>query len=171
LHRVVRTGADLGAEAVSMWSGGYPEAVPTDTAWDRLVGGRRRLRTAVGEPEGFGITLGIGHCPCLEPLPVPDRVADVAGHPVHVQIDDLRRGTHEHGVRRGEIDFPPIPAAPAAVGCRGPVAVELPRHSLAAPAVARRSLDFLRAAARLAPTQAGVAAETSTMTATKGVGR
>jgi sugar phosphate isomerase/epimerase len=202
LHRAVRIGADLGAEAVSMWSGVRPEAVPTDTAWDRLVGGCaeivdaaahagvpigfepepgmlvadiagwRRLRTALGEPEGFGITLDIGHCRCLEPLPVPDCVADVAGHLVHVQIDDMRRGTHEHlEFGDGEIDFPPVLAALAAAGYRGLVAVELPRHSHAAPAVARRSLDFLRAAARLAPAGAGVAAETSTVAATKGVGR
>jgi sugar phosphate isomerase/epimerase len=73
-----------------------------------------------------------------------------------VRIDGTRRGTHEHlDFGDGAIDLPPVPAAPAAVGCRGPVAVELPRHSLAAPAVARRSLDFLRAAARLAPTGAG----------------
>jgi sugar phosphate isomerase/epimerase len=72
---------------------------------------------------------------------------------VHVRIDGMRRGTHEHlDFGDGAIDLPPVPAA---VGCRGPVAVELPRHSLAAPAVARRSLDFLRAAARLAPTGAG----------------
>ncbi|NGO42416.1 hypothetical protein [Streptomyces ureilyticus] len=56
-------------------------------------------------------------------------------------------------------------------GSLGAVAFDLPRHSLAASAVAHRSLDFLRAAARLAPIGAGVAAETSTVTATKGVGR
>jgi len=33
------------------------------------------------------------------------------------------------------------------VGYRGLVAVELPRHSHAAPGVARRSIDFLKAAA------------------------
>lgn len=58
---------------------------------------------------------------------------------------------YEHSFTHETRDFPtavaagtdpPVPAAPAAVGCRGPVVVELPRHSLAAPAVARRSLDF-----------------------------
>ncbi|TDB90863.1 sugar phosphate isomerase/epimerase, partial [Micromonospora fluostatini] len=48
----------------------------------------------------------------------------------------------------GEIDFPPVLRALADVGYRGLVAVELPRHSHAAPSVAATSLDFLRAAER-----------------------
>ena len=178
LRRAVRIGADLGAEAVSFWAGVRPDPVPVETAWDRLVrgcaeivdaataagvplgfepepgmlvadiAGWRRLRAALGEPADFGITLDIGHCRCLEPAPVPDCVAQVAEHLVNVQIDDMRRGTHEHlEFGDGEIDFPPVLAALAAAGYRGLVAVELPRHSHAAPAVARRSLDFLRAAA------------------------
>jgi L-ribulose-5-phosphate 3-epimerase len=45
-----------------------------------------------------------------------------------------------------EIDFPPVLAALDATGYRGLVAVELPRHSHAAPAVAARSIDFLKKA-------------------------
>ncbi|MFD0820834.1 TIM barrel protein [Micromonospora zhanjiangensis] len=107
-----------------------------------------RLRRALGEPPGFGITLDVGHCRCLEPLPVPDCVAAVAPYLVNVQIDDMRRGTHEHlEFGTGEIDFPPVLAALAAAGYPGLVAVELPRHSHAAPTVARDSLTFLRTAA------------------------
>ncbi|GIJ78411.1 Sugar phosphate isomerase/epimerase [Micromonospora phaseoli] len=177
LRRAVAIGADLGAEAVSFWAGVRPDPVAPPVAWERLVAGCaqvveaaevagvtlgfepepgmlvqdladwRRLRQALGGPPCFGLTLDIGHCRCLEPQPVPDCVRDVAGHLVNVQIDDMRRGVHEHlefGV--GEIDFPPVLAALREVGYRGLVAVELPRHSHAAPAVAARSLDFLRAA-------------------------
>jgi sugar phosphate isomerase/epimerase len=64
---------------------------------------------------------------------------------VNVQIDDMRRGTHEHlEFGSGEIVFPPVLDALDEVGYRGLVAVELPRHSHDAPGVARRSLDFLR---------------------------
>ncbi|SCG76105.1 sugar phosphate isomerase/epimerase family protein [Micromonospora coxensis] len=177
LRRAVRIGADLGAEAVSFWAGVRPDAVAPDTARDRLVAGCaavldtadaagvslgfepepgmlvediagwRRLRAALGDPPRFGITLDIGHCRCLEPLPVPDCVHEVAAHLVNVQIDDMRRGVHEHlEFGAGEIDFPPVLRALADAGYRGLVAVELPRHSHAAPAVAARSLDFLRAA-------------------------
>jgi sugar phosphate isomerase/epimerase len=57
----------------------------------------------------FGLTLDIGHCRCLEPEPVPDCVARAGPYLTTVQIDDMRRGVHEHlefGV--GEIDFPPV---------------------------------------------------------------
>ncbi|MEK8109706.1 TIM barrel protein [Micromonospora sp. M12] len=94
----------------------------------------RRLHAALGAPARFGITLDIGHCRCLEPWPVPQCVAEVAEHLVNVQIDDMRRGVHEHlefGV--GEIDFPPVLAALSAAGYGGLVAVELPRDSHAAP--------------------------------------
>jgi len=175
LRRAVEIGADLGAEAVSFWAGVKPATVDDDTAWRRLVdgcaatlavaeehgvvlgfepepgmfvediAGWRRLHAALGTPARFGITLDIGHCRCLEPLPVPECVAAVADHLVNVQIDDMRRGTHEHlEFGQGEIDFPPVLAALDAAGYRGLVAVELPRHSHAAPDVAARSIDFLR---------------------------
>jgi len=179
LRRAVAVGADLGAEAVSFWAGVRPEDVDADTAWRRLVdgcaatvavaeekgvtlgfepepgmlvediAGWHRLHAALGGPDTFGITLDIGHCRCLEPLPVPDCVAAVADHLVNVQIDDMRRGTHEHlEFGDGEIDFPPVLDALAAAGYAGLVAVELPRHSHAAPDVAARSIDFLRKAAQ-----------------------
>jgi sugar phosphate isomerase/epimerase len=107
----------------------------------------RRLFDALGGPPGLGLTLDIGHCRCLEPLGVPECVAAVAGHLVNVQIDDMRRGVHEHlEFGTGEIDFPPVLRALIDGGYRGLVAVELPRHSHAAPVVARESLAFLRAA-------------------------
>jgi L-ribulose-5-phosphate 3-epimerase len=177
LRRAVDIAADLGAEAVSFWAGVRPAGVDDATAWDRLVDGCaetmklaeqkgvslgfepepgmlvpdiatwRELHAALGEPAGFGITLDIGHCRCLEPIGVPDCVTAVAEHLVNVQIDDMRRGVHEHlEFGTGEIDFPPVLAALSAAGYSGLVAVELPRHSHAAPTVAARSLEFLRAA-------------------------
>jgi sugar phosphate isomerase/epimerase len=179
LRRAVRVGADLGAEAVSFWAGVAPPGVPD--AWDRLVrgcaevvrvadaagvtlgfepepgmlvadiAGWRRLHADLGSPGGLGITLDIGHCRCLEPVPVPDCVTEVASHLVNVQIDDMRRGVHEHlEFGAGEIDFPPVLSALTAAGYGGLVAVELPRHSHDAPAVAGRSIEFLRRAAAAA---------------------
>jgi L-ribulose-5-phosphate 3-epimerase len=162
---------------VSFWAGVRPAQVDEATAWDRLVdgcartvwaaqqrgvtlgfepepgmlvpdiAGWRRLHAALGSPAAFGITLDIGHCRCLEPIPVPDCVTAVAEHLVNVQIDDMRRDVHEHlEFGTGEIDFPPVLAALSAAGYTGLVAVELPRHSHAAPTIAARSLEFLRAA-------------------------
>jgi sugar phosphate isomerase/epimerase len=107
-----------------------------------------QLRDVLGRPDGFGVTLDIGHCRCLEPIPVADCVARVADHLVNVQIDDMRRGVHEHlEFGQGEIDFPPVLRALAESGYRGLVSVELPRHSHAAVRVAAESLTFLRKAA------------------------
>lgn len=178
LTRAVRIAADLGAQAVSFWSGTASEGCDPADTWDRLIAGCRKvlsaaqdagvvlgfepepgmvvdtldrfeqLRDALGRPDGFGVTLDIGHCRCLEPIPVADCVARVAGFLVNVQIDDMRRGVHEHlEFGEGEIDFPPVLRALSESGYPGLVSVELPRHSHAAVRVASESLTFLRKAA------------------------
>jgi L-ribulose-5-phosphate 3-epimerase len=174
LRRAVQIGADLGAEAVSFWSGIRPPEIAVEDAWRNLaegvatvldeaatrdvtlgfepepgmlvedVSGFERLREVMGSPERLGLTLDIGHCRCLEPDPVPDCVRRAGPYLVNVQIEDMRRGVHEHlEFGEGEIDFPPVLAALDEVGYRGLVGVELPRHSHAGPAVAARSLRFL----------------------------
>jgi L-ribulose-5-phosphate 3-epimerase len=177
LCRAVDIAADLGAEAVSFWAGVRPPALDCGLAWERLVAGCaevagyaaaaevalgfepepgmlvdtvarwHRLRDALGAPPAFGLTLDIGHCRCVEPDPVPDSVRQAGPYLLNVQIDDMRRGVHEHQeFGQGEIDFPPVLRALRDAGYGGLVAVELPRHSHAAPDVAARSLAFLRRA-------------------------
>ena len=80
-----------------------------------------------------------GTAAAWRPQPVPDCVTAVAEHLVNVQIDDMRRGVHEHlEFGTGEIDFPPVLRALPTAATAGLVAVELPRHSHAAPTVAAR---------------------------------
>jgi L-ribulose-5-phosphate 3-epimerase len=177
LRKAVSIAADLGAEAVSCWAGVRPPEVDPDVAWGRLVRGCAAvvaaaaragvplgfepepgmlvqtlddwfgLRAALGAPEPFRLTLDIGHCRCLEGASVPDCVTRAGPYLVNVQIDDMRRGVHEHlEFGTGEIDFPPVLRALTDSGYSGLVTVELPRHSHAAPTVARDSLAFLRAA-------------------------
>jgi len=116
-----------------------------------------RLRTALGSPDALGLTLDIGHCQCLEPLSPADCVRAAAPWLRHVQIEDMRRGVHEHlPFGDGEIDFPPVLEALAAVGYQGLVSVELPRHSHAGPQLAQQSLPFLHHAAAVStPPDAG----------------
>lgn len=178
LTRAVRIGAELGAQAVSFWSGTALEDTDPAVALERVAAGceavldvaRDRgvvvgfepepgmaidtldrffeLRTVLGDPDGFGVTLDIGHCRCLEPTPVADCVMRVADCLVNVQIDDMRRGVHEHlEFGQGEIVFSPVLRALSESGYRGLVSVELPRHSHAAVRVATESLTFLRKAA------------------------
>jgi sugar phosphate isomerase/epimerase len=182
LGRAIRVGADLGAEAVSFWSGVAPAHLPAEQAWSRLLGGTSavvsaaehagvtlgfepepgmlvdtvkdfdRLYAALGRPPRLGLTLDIGHCRCNEAEPPDACVRAAAGRLVNVQIDDMRRGVHEHlEFGEGEVDFRPVLRALSDVGYRGLVSVELPRHSHAAPAVAARSLAFLRGAVAASP--------------------
>ncbi|WP_433336215.1 sugar phosphate isomerase/epimerase family protein [Spirillospora sp. CA-294931] len=176
LVRAIRIAAELGAPAVSTWSGTAPPGLSARAALDRLAAGCAsvievaadhgvrlgfepepgmfvdtldrfdELDRLLGSPEPFGLTLDIGHCRCLEPQPVSDCVRRAAPRLVHVQIEDMHRGAHEHlEFGDGDIDFPPVLDALARVAYTGQVTVELPRHSHAAPEVARRCLRFLRA--------------------------
>lgn len=114
-----------------------------------------RLRHELGDPDPrtLGLTLDIGHCQCLEPQSPADCVRAAAPWLRHVQIEDMRRGVHEHlPFGDGEIDFPPVLEALASTGYQGLTVVELPRHSHAGPQLAAQSIEFLRrAAAEAAP--------------------
>ncbi|WP_369229140.1 sugar phosphate isomerase/epimerase family protein [Streptomyces sp. R21] len=175
LLRAVRIAADLGAHAVHCFSGIPPAPLDTATAWQRLAGSLEpvleaadtagvplavepepghllatladfhHLRERLGSPDALGLTLDIGHCQCLEPLPPADCVRAAAPWLRHVQIEDMRRGVHEHlPFGDGEIDFPPVLDALAETGYQALTVVELPRHSHAGPELAARSLDFLK---------------------------
>ncbi|MFD1829609.1 sugar phosphate isomerase/epimerase family protein [Streptomyces desertarenae] len=181
LLTAVRIAADLGATAVHCFSGRTPPGTGPEEAWKRLaeavtpvleaarsaevplavepepghlladLAGFHRLRTDLGDPGGLGLTLDIGHCQCLEPEPPADCVRAAAPWLRHVQIEDMRRGVHEHlPFGEGEIDFPPVLAALHEAGYGGLVGVELPRDSHAGPALAEASLAFLREAERAA---------------------
>ncbi|AZM91708.1 sugar phosphate isomerase/epimerase family protein [Streptomyces sp. W1SF4] len=182
LRRAVGIAAVLGARAVHFWSGTPDPDTTREEAWRRLVdgcaetlahaeaagidlafepepgmlvadlAGYRRLLADLGRPDRFRLTLDLGHCRCLEPWPVADCVALAADRLAHVQIEDMRRGTHEHlPFGEGEIDFPPVLRALADAGYQGLVSVELPRHSHAGAESARHSIAFLHAAAGRRP--------------------
>jgi L-ribulose-5-phosphate 3-epimerase len=109
-----------------------------------------RLREELGAPELFGITLDVGHCVAVEPVDAATCIRRAADLLVNVQLDDMREGVHEHlEFGEGELNLPATLAALSEVGYTGVAAVELPRHSHAAPVVASRALIALRAA--LAP--------------------
>ncbi|MTE17842.1 TIM barrel protein [Streptomyces sp. TRM43335] len=181
LLTAVRIAGDLGATAVHCFSGRTPPDTDPETAWKRLaetvapvlaaaraagvplavepepghlladLAGFHRLRTDLGDPDGLGLTLDIGHCQCLEPDPPADCVRAAAPWLRHVQIEDMRRGVHEHlPFGAGEIDFPPVLAALHEAGYGGLVGVELPRDSHAGPELAAASIAFLRDADRTA---------------------
>ncbi|MFG2026009.1 sugar phosphate isomerase/epimerase family protein [Streptomyces sp. NPDC048825] len=178
LIRAVQIAGDLGAHAVHCFSGIAPEDTDEDTAWKRLaetlapvldaattagiplaiepepghllatLTDFHRLRRTLGSPDALGLTLDIGHCQCLEPLSPAECIRAAAPWLRHVQIEDMRRGLHEHlPFGDGEIDFPPVLEALATTSYQGLMVVELPRHSHAGPQLAEQSLQFLQRAA------------------------
>ncbi|MFD9796024.1 sugar phosphate isomerase/epimerase family protein [Streptomyces sp. NPDC059070] len=175
LVTAVQVAADLGAHAVHCFSGITPDGTGEDTAWKLLgeslapvldaaeaagvplaiepepghllatLADFHRLREQLGDPGPLGLTLDLGHCQCLEPEPPAACVRAAAPWLRHVQIEDMRRGVHEHlPFGDGEMDFPPLLDALSATGYTGLTVVELPRHSHAGPEQARRSMEFLR---------------------------
>ncbi len=88
----------------------------------------RGCDTVVAEADRVGVRLGfkpepgmldIGHCQCIEPDPVARCVVRAGPYLVNVQIDDMRRGVHEHlEFGTGEVDFPPVLGALTAAGVR-----------------------------------------------------
>lgn len=126
LSRAIDVAADLGAEAVSFWSGTLPDGTPDDVGWERLVAGvdavlahaRSRgvvcafepepgmhvdtldgvleLRRRLGDPEDLRVTLDIGHIVCNEPRGLADTIALAGGLIANVQVDDMVPDIHEH---------------------------------------------------------------------------
>ncbi|MFG1671417.1 sugar phosphate isomerase/epimerase family protein [Streptomyces sp. Y7] len=181
LRRALRTAADLGSPTVHLCSGPAPQGMPEQDAFKRLAEGIEtvlesaetygvalafepepymfvdtverclRLGRLVGGHPLFGITLDIGHAHCVEEHPLLDCVRRAAPLLRNVQIEDMRRGVHQHlEFGAGEIDFPAVLAALRALDHRGLVSVEIQGGSLDAPEVARRSIEFLRTAERAA---------------------
>lgn len=126
LHRAIRIAADLGAEAMSCWSGILPDGVAPETGWSRLVEGTSKvldeadrrgvlvafepepgmfidevdgvleLRRRLGDPKRLRITLDLGHVVCNEPRGMAETIQRAGDLIANVQVDDMVRGVHEH---------------------------------------------------------------------------
>ncbi|WP_454084929.1 sugar phosphate isomerase/epimerase family protein [Georgenia sp. Marseille-Q6866] len=173
----VDVAADLGADIVHLWSGALPAGTSDDVAWERLVSGLapvlehaesagvrlafepepgmfvnrlsgvRELRARLGDPASLVATVDVGHAVVNEEASPVDCIRENADLVAHVQIEDMRRGVHEHlEFGEGEVDVPAALRALLDIGYDGLVSVELTRHSHDAPAVAARSLAVLRSA-------------------------
>ncbi|MEY7972887.1 EboA domain-containing protein [Saccharomonospora xinjiangensis] len=187
LRRAAEIADDLGAECVSFWSGVADSTVDEETAWQRLLSGvsavlettnarfalepepghyvqhldqALRLRGELGEVDRLGITLDVGHCVAVEPVSAAECVREAGPLLFNVQLDDMVPGVHEHlEFGEGRLDLADTLAALAEVGYRGLAAVELPRHSHAAPDVARRARAALASADWVVDAESAIRAE------------
>lgn len=173
LRRCIDIARDLGASAVSCWSGVLRNDAPAEEVWTHLTSSlpgvldyaaTKGLRLAF-EPEpgmfietldqfrelnerlgrdDLGLTLDIGHVHCVEDGAIADHILAWREKLLNVHIEDMVRGVHEHlRFGAGTIDFPPVIRALQESGYAGGVHVELSRHSHMAPEVLRESFDFL----------------------------
>lgn len=171
LFRAIEVAARLQADCVSLWSGVLPADSSPEVAADLLrqrmprvltharehgvrigfepepgmvvetVADALQLRSDLGDPEEFGITVDLGHCVAVEPDGVAGALRATAGLLVNVQVDDMMPGVHEHlELGTGQLDLTLAFATLAEIGYQGLAAVELPRHSHDAPRLARSSM-------------------------------
>lgn len=102
----------------------------------------RRLGARGGE---LGLTLDVGHLLVTRDVPVAERILALAPHLVHVHLDDIRGGVHEHRMfGTGELDLAGTLGALRGVGFSGLAAVELSRDSHRGPEAAAEALRHLR---------------------------
>jgi sugar phosphate isomerase/epimerase len=178
LCRCVDLAAALGAPVVTVWSGSGPEGQTRDEMETRLAAGLRslcahargrgvrigfepepgmavetaaqwaRVRDLVAD-EALGLTLDVGHCLATGEGEPEDVIRTHAADLLVLQLDDHRRGVHEHlAFGEGQVDFPAVARAARETGFSGPLEVELSRHGATAPATAAAALAFLRRAFR-----------------------
>jgi sugar phosphate isomerase/epimerase len=169
LTRAIDIATELGADAVSFWSGAAEEHVPARLIAECCVlceyASTKHMRLAF-EPEpgmfidtmdkfaelhrkvdwpNFGLTLDVGHLHCLGEEPIAAHIRHWRDWLWNVHIEDMRRGVHDHLMfGEGDMDFPPILRALREVGYAGGLHVELSRHSSDAVRTARQALAFLR---------------------------
>ncbi len=126
LCRAVDIAAQLGSDAVSLWSGIMRDDVSTDEAMWRLVSGLRpvidyaeqrdvtiafepepgmfidamerfsQLLDEMDSPPNLRLTMDVGHLHCLGEVPIADYIRKWKERIANVHIEDMRVGVHEH---------------------------------------------------------------------------
>lgn len=174
LIAAVEIAAHISADSVSLWSGSTDDDAGRAETFDRLTAGLHEvlahaeehgvrlsfepepgmfidtmaryeeLHAALDHPL-FGLTLDVGHLHCLGDGDVREHVRRWRDVLWNVHIEDMRRGVHEHLMfGEGDMDLATVFNALRDGDYRGPVHVELSRHSHDAVETARRSHEVLR---------------------------
>ncbi len=107
-----------------------------------------QLHAAVDHPL-LGLTLDVGHIHCLADGDIREHVQRWHNMLWNVHIEDMCRGVHEHLMfGDGEMDHSVVFDALREIAYRGPIHVELSRHSHNAVETAKRSFAFLNRCVR-----------------------
>ena len=114
---------------------------------ERPAGYLELLRRLGDDGERLGLCLDVGHLLVTGDTPVPERIRELAPRLVHVHLDDIAGGLHEHRMfGDGELDLPGTLGALLEVGYSGLAAVELSRDSHRGAWAAEEALRRLRGA-------------------------
>jgi len=177
LMRAIRMASDLGADIVSLWAGATNESdtevvwgrlceglervlncanengvriafEPEPGMFIERPGGFRELKERLGAAgDALGLCLDVGHCLCTDDLPVERVIHEYANDLIHVHLDDIADGLHEHRMfGEGDLDLTATLAGLDAIGYTGMAAVELSRDSHRGAAAAREAMAHLRSA-------------------------
>jgi sugar phosphate isomerase/epimerase len=114
---------------------------------ERPAGYLELVRRLGNRGNELGLTLDVGHLLVTGDLPVGKVIRSLAPHLVHVHLDDVAGGVHEHRMfGQGDLDLGEVLTALDDVGYAGMAAVELSRDSHRGPLAAQEAMSHLRAA-------------------------
>lgn len=174
LQRLLEWCPELGSQVLSFWSGALPEGQTGAGAADRLhaaadalapVAERLGVRLAL-EPEPghfvatlddfsvlaeprFALMLDVGHLLANDHSSPSAAIAAFGARIAGVQLDDARRGVHEHlAPGAGELDWPEVARACASLPGEITACFELSRDSHRFHEIAPEALARWRSAAR-----------------------
>jgi sugar phosphate isomerase/epimerase len=117
--------------------------VERPAGYDDLVG---RLGA---EGDALGLCLDVGHLLVTGDVPVADVIRRFASRLVHVHLDDIAGGVHEHRMfGEGDLDLPEVLEALSEVDYTGLAAVELSRDAHRGAQAAEEAMGHLRRALR-----------------------
>lgn len=114
---------------------------------ERPAGYRALLGHMGSCADELGLCLDVGHLLVTGDLPVDGVIREWGPRLVHVHLDDIAGGVHEHRMfGEGDLDLAGTLGALIEVGFDGMAAVELSRDSHRGPQAAQLAMDHLRAA-------------------------
>jgi sugar phosphate isomerase/epimerase len=108
----------------------------------------RELKARLGKRgEELGLCLDVGHCLCTDDLPVERIVREFADDLIHVHLDDIAGGVHDHRMfGEGDLDLAATLQALTEIDYRGMAAVELSRDSHRGAWAAAEAMQHLKRA-------------------------
>ncbi len=175
-RRALRMAQVLKAELVSIWSGALEPGMDRDEAWRLLIERLHRVLddarlagvTLCFEPEpgmfvdslaadrelrrrlardDLATTIDVGHLLVTEAGPAHVHLAPLAATLRNVQLDDAKRGVHEHlPLGQGDLQLRPLLAELKRLGYHGPLAFELSRDSHRGAAAAEAAIRAIKVA-------------------------